>query len=67
MTAVVPVSLTVADLPRALAFYTERLGFSVHAGGSLIRDPSGNAVRLAARKGWLNYGSGLAIIVWVAS
>ena len=31
MTTVGPVSLTVADLPRQLAFYTERLGFRVHA------------------------------------
>ena len=31
MTTIGPVSLTVADLPRALAFYTERLGFRVHA------------------------------------
>jgi len=31
VTTVGPVSLTVADLPRALAFYTERLGFHVHA------------------------------------
>ena len=30
MTTIGPVSLTVADLPRALAFYTERLGFRVH-------------------------------------
>jgi catechol 2,3-dioxygenase len=31
MTTIGPVTLTVADLPRALAFYTERLGFRVHA------------------------------------
>jgi catechol 2,3-dioxygenase len=31
MTSVGPVSLTVADLPRALAYYTERLGFLIHA------------------------------------
>jgi catechol 2,3-dioxygenase len=38
MTTMGPVSLTVADLPRALAFYTERLGFRVHAdGGGTIR------------------------------
>ena len=33
MMTIGPVSLTVADLPRALAFYTERLGFRVHAAG----------------------------------
>ncbi len=33
MTTIGPVSLTVADLPRAVAFYTERLGFRVHAEG----------------------------------
>ena len=33
MTTMGPVSLTVADLPRALAFYTERLGLRVHAEG----------------------------------
>ena len=31
MTSVGPVTLTVADLPRALAFYTERLGLHVHS------------------------------------
>ena len=36
MMSIGPVSLTVADLPRALAFYTERLGFRVHAGGGGI-------------------------------
>ncbi len=81
MTTIGPVSLTVADLSRSLAFFTERLGFRVHdegegtlllgAGGgdllvlverkgaprapgvpvgpaAIVRDPSGNAVRLAA-------------------
>ena len=33
MTTVGPVTLTVADLPGALAFYTERLGFRVHGEG----------------------------------
>jgi catechol 2,3-dioxygenase len=33
MTIVGPVSLTVADLPRALAFYTDRLGFRVRQDG----------------------------------
>jgi catechol 2,3-dioxygenase len=41
MTTMGPVSLTVADLPRALAFYTERLGFRVHA-------DDGGTVRLGA-------------------
>ena len=36
MMTIGPVSLTVADLPRALAFYTERLGFRVHAAGGGI-------------------------------
>ena len=31
MTTIGPVTLTVADLPRALAFYTECLGFRIHA------------------------------------
>ena len=31
MTTIGSVSLAVADLPRAIAFYTERLGFRVHA------------------------------------
>lgn len=31
MIAIGPVSLTVADLARSIAFYTERLGFRVHA------------------------------------
>lgn len=33
MTTIGPVRLSVADLPRALAFYTERLGFRVHHQG----------------------------------
>jgi catechol 2,3-dioxygenase len=38
MTTIGPVSLTVADLPRALAFYTECLGFRVHADdGGIVR------------------------------
>ena len=38
MTEVGPVSLRVADLPRALAYYTERLGFNVNAqGGGTVR------------------------------
>lgn len=36
MTTVGPVSLTVADLPRALAFYTKRLGFRIHQEGGAI-------------------------------
>jgi catechol 2,3-dioxygenase len=41
MTTIGPVSLTVADLPRVLAFYTERLGFRVHA-------DDGGTIRLGA-------------------
>lgn len=41
MTSVGPITLTVADLPRALAYYTEHLGFRVHGG-------DGPTVRLGA-------------------
>jgi len=58
MTTVGPVTLTVADLPRAVAFYTERLGFRVHAddrgtarlgagGGDLLVLVEDNAARPA--------------------
>jgi len=54
MTTIGPVSLTVADLPRALAFYTERLGFRVHAeAGGTARLGAGAAdlLVLVERKG----------------
>ena len=50
MTTVGPVSLTVGDLSRSLAFYTERLGFRVHA-------EADNSARLGAG------GSDLLILV----
>ena len=44
MTRIGPVTLTVSDLPRSLAFYTERLGFRVHAN-------DGGTARLGAGSG----------------
>ena len=44
MTRIGPVTLTVKDLPRSLAFYTERLGFRVHAN-------DGGTARLGAGSG----------------
>jgi catechol 2,3-dioxygenase len=54
MTTIGPVSLTVADLPRALAFYTERLGFRVHAedgGTARIGAGASDLLVLVERKG----------------
>jgi catechol 2,3-dioxygenase len=54
MTTMGPVSLTVADLSRALAFYTECLGFRVHAeGGGTVRLGAGasDLLVLVERKG----------------
>jgi catechol 2,3-dioxygenase len=54
MTTVGPISLTVADLPRALAFYTERLGFRVHAeddGTARLGAGASDLLVLVERKG----------------
>jgi len=54
MTTVGPVSLTVSDLPRALAFYTERLGFRVHTeapGAARLGAGGDDLLVLVERKG----------------
>jgi len=54
MTTIGTVSLTVADLPRALAFYTERLGFRVHAedrGSARLGAGANDLLVLVERKG----------------
>jgi catechol 2,3-dioxygenase len=54
MTRIGPVSLTVSDLSRTLAFYTERLGFRVHhrgAGEARIGAGGDDLVELVESKG----------------
>jgi catechol 2,3-dioxygenase len=54
MTTIGPVSLTVSDLPRAVTFYTERLGFRVHAersGAARLGAGASDLLVLLERKG----------------